>query len=222
MEVQRMKTVSPLVITINRQLGSGGAYIGQQLAKNLNVLYLDREIISQAAEQLSVLEEDLEDRDEKVSSFWESLLQLFTLYDLDTYIPPQIYVPTDQELFNTESEIIKSIAKEHSAVIMGRCGSHILRVQPNNVSIFLYGDITFRKGRVQKLYDVSGETAEKMIMQSDTERSRYYHKYTGREWTDTRYYNISIDTSKIGVDKSIELILRYLKLMDIEYNKDIS
>lgn len=208
-----MKTVSPLVITINRQLGSGGAYIGQQLAKNLSILYLDREIISSAAEQLSVLEEDLEGRDEKISSFWETSLQLLTFCDPDTYVPPQIYIPTDKELFNAESEIIKNIAREHSAVIMGRCGSYILRGRPNHVSIFLYGDIPFRKERVQKLYNVPEGTAEKMIMQSDTERSRYYHKHTGKEWTDTRYYNISIDTSKIGVDKSIELILKYLELL---------
>ena len=67
-----MKLNSPFVITISRQLGSGGAYIGKQLAKNLNIFYADREIINMAAKQLSVLEEDLQSRDEKVSSFWQS------------------------------------------------------------------------------------------------------------------------------------------------------
>lgn len=222
-----MKKTSPFVITISRQLGSGGAYIGQQLAKNLNVLYLDREIICQAAKQFSMLEEDLEARDEKVKSFWESLLQpftlcdpdsyllqLFTLYDQDNYVPPQIFQPTDHELFKAEAEIIKRIARERPAVIIGRCGSYILREHPKHISVFLYGDIAFRKNRVQEVYNVSMETAEKMIIQSDSDRYRYHYKHTKKKWTDARNYDISIDTSKIGVDKSTDFILNYLELIE--------
>jgi cytidylate kinase len=204
-----MKQTSPFVITISRQLGSGGAYVGQQLAKNLNVFYADREIIGQTAKQLSVLKEDLESRDEKILSFWQSFIQSFAIAP-DVYIPPQIMVPTDRELFKAETEIIERIAKERSAVIVGRCGSHILREHRNHVSIYLHGDVTFRKGRIQKLYNVSEEVAGGMIAQSDKERSHYNHTFTGKEWTDARQYDISIDTSKIGADKSIELIFKYL------------
>jgi CMP/dCMP kinase len=70
-----VKGNSQIVITISRQLGSGGAYIGQQLAKKLNILYLDREIIRLAAEKLSVLEDELEPRDERILSFWQSVSQ---------------------------------------------------------------------------------------------------------------------------------------------------
>ena len=208
-----MEKTSPLIITISRQLGSGGAYIGQKLAQKLDLFYADREIICQAAKQLSVLEEDLESCDEKVLSFWQSFLQLCTFCNPDVYTPPQVAVPTDRELFKAEAGIIERIAKERSAVIIGRCGSHILREHPNHVSIFLHSDITSRKGRIQKLYNVSENAAEKIITQSDAERSRHYHKLTGKEWTDTRQYHISIDTNKIGLDKSIELILKYLELV---------
>jgi CMP/dCMP kinase len=204
-----MKQPSPFVITISRQLGSGGAYIGQQLAKNLNIFYADREIIGQAAQQLSVLKEDLESRDERILSFWQSFIQSFAIAP-DEYMQPQIIVPSDRELFNTESEVIARIAKEHSAVIIGRCGSYILREHPNHVSIFLHADITFRKGRIQKLYNISEEVAEKMLAQNDVERAHYNHKFTGMEWTDARQYNISIDTGKTGIDKSVEFIAKYL------------
>lgn len=208
-----MKKTLPFVITISRQLGSGGAYIGQQLAKNLNIYYADREIISQAAKELSVLEEEIELRDEKMTSFWQSLLEQYNVDFPDTYMAPQIYVPTDHELFEVESEIIKRIVKERSAVIIGRCGSYILREHPNHVNIFLYGDIDSRKVRIQKLYNVSEDTAEKMITKSDAERRNHYHKHTGKDWTDIRQYDISIDTSKIGFDKSAELISKYLELI---------
>jgi cytidylate kinase len=207
------QTTTPLVITISRQLGSGGAYIGQQLAKELDIHYADREIVSRAAKQLSVLEENIESRDEKILSFWQSFLQFSTLAQ-DLYIPPPKKIaPTDLELFKAETEIIEHIAKERSAVIIGRCGFHILREYQNCVSIFLHGDIAFRNGRIQKLYNVSEKVAGKMIAQSDKGRALYINTFTGQQWTDVKHYDISIDTSKIGVDKSVELILNYLELI---------
>jgi cytidylate kinase len=205
-----MKQTSPFAITISRELGCGGAYVGQQLAKKLEIFYADREIISQAAKQLSVLKEELESRDEKVLSFWQAFIRSYAIAP-DTYVPPQIITPSDRELFKTESEVIGRIAKERSAVIIGRCGSYILRDHPNHVSIFLHGAITFRKIRIQKLYAVSEEIAEKMIVQSDKERALYHHTVTGQEWADARRYDISIDTSKIDVEKSGELIFKYLE-----------
>ncbi|MGO9137874.1 MAG: AAA family ATPase [Syntrophales bacterium] len=207
-----MKLTSPFVITISRQLGSGGAYVGQKLAKNLNIFYADRDIICQAAKQLSVLEEDLESHDEKTLSFWQSFIRSFIIAP-DVYIPPQIIPPSDSELFNVEAKIIEGIAKERSAVIIGRCGSYVLREHPNHVSIFLHGEITFRKGRIQKLYNVSEEVAGEMIAQNDKERAHYIHTFTGKEWTDARQYDLAIDTSKIDVDKTVEFILKYCELI---------
>ncbi len=206
-----MRLSSPFVITITRQIGSGGAYIGQELAKKLKIFYADREIISQAAKKLSVLEDDLDTRDEKVSSFWETYMQSYSFAFPDVYIPPQIIVPTDNDLFNAESEIIRQIAKERSAVIIGRCGSHILREHPNHVSLFFHADAAFRKDRVQKLYKVSQEDAAKMIARSDKERTRYHNTLTDREWTDATQYDLCMDTGRMSLDECVEFILRYLQ-----------
>jgi CMP/dCMP kinase len=206
---------SPFVITISRQLGSGGAYVGQRLAKTLNIFYADREIINQAAKKFSLIADDLESRDEKMSSFWQSCVQSYAVGFPDAYVMPQI-LATDSSLFRVEMEIIEHIAKEQSAVIIGRCGSYILRKHPNHVSIFLHSDITFRLGRIQKLYNLSEEAAGKIITQSDKERAAYNYSFTGKEWTDARQYNISIDTSKMGLDKSVELILKYLEYNEVK------
>jgi len=207
-----MKKTKPFVITISRQLGSGGSFIGQQLAKNLDVFYADREIIIKAAEQLSVLEEDLESRDEKILSFWQSFVYT-TAFAPDVYLPPETMLPTDRELYDTEAKIIKHIADERSSVIMGRCGFNILREYSNRISIFLHADNTFRNERIQKLYNVSKEEADKMIAQSDEERALYCKTFTGHNWNDARLYDLSVDTGKIGIDKTVELILNYLKLV---------
>jgi CMP/dCMP kinase len=205
-----MKMTSPFVITINRQLGSGGAYIGQQLAKKLDIFYADREIIDQAAKQFSVLTEDLESQDEKISSFWKSYLKSFAFGTPDVYLPPKVIIFTDRELFETETKIIKHIVKERSAVIIGRCGCHILRDHPDRVSLYFHADMAFRKDCIQKTNNLSEEAAEKMILQSDKERSLYYHTFTSKEWSDARQYDISINTGKIGLDQSVEFIMKYL------------
>lgn len=213
MELKKVKENAQIVITISRQLGSGGAYIGQQLAKKLDIFYLDREIIRQAAKKLSVLEDELKPRDEKTLPFWQSIFQLTGYSGPYVYTPPPIFVPTDRELFKAEAEVIKQIANDRSAVIIGRCGSHVLRAYPNHTSIFLHANADFRKRRIEKLYNVTQEEASKMIAKSDSERSRYHHMLTGKEWTDARQYNLSIDTSKIGIDDGVQLILQYLELV---------
>ncbi|WP_041959125.1 AAA family ATPase [Sulfurospirillum arsenophilum] len=198
------------IITISRQIGSGGAYIGQKLAKKLDIGYVDREIIAQAAKAFSIQEDDLESIDEKTPSFWQSFFQS-TICSPDVYLPPQLFVPTEEAIFKVESEIIQRIAKNRSAVIIGRCGSHILRDNPNHLSVFLYADTKFRKKRIEELYKVSGKEAEKMIEQSDGERARYHQLLVEKTWSDATQYNLCINTSKMGIDNTIELISETMK-----------
>jgi len=205
-----MKQTTPFVITISRQLGSGGAYIGQQLAKKLNIDYVDREILSKAAKQLAVVEEDLESRDEKLLSFWSSFFHI-NGYAEDYHLPPQMNFPFDREIFDAEADVIEQIARERSAVIMGRCGFHILREYSNRVSLFLHADISFRSKRVQELYKLSEKAALEMITKNDKERVNYIETFTGKKWTDAKHFDLTLNTGKIGLDKSTELILKYLE-----------
>ncbi len=206
-----MENTSPMIITISRQLGSGGAYVGQELAKKLNISYADREIIDQAARHFSVLGEDLKSRDEKKLSFWQSFMRSLAVAP-DAYVKPQALPPSDRALFETESEIITRIAGERSAVIIGRCGSHILRRHPHHISLFLHADIPYRQNRLQRLYAVSPETALKMITRSDRERALYHRTITGQEWTDASRYDLAVDTGKTGADRCVEFILKYLEI----------
>ena len=198
------------VVTISRQLGAGGVYVGQQLAKRLNLFYADRIIIHEAARQFSVLEETLESREEKLSSFWKSFLRSWTFGMADAYVPPKTNMPTTRELFEVETRIIKRIAQESPAVIIGRCGSHILRDHPNHVSVFLHADGIFRRNRIREYYTLTEETAGKLMDRNDEERALYHRTFTGAEWTDARRYDISLDTGKTGYDGAVEIILKYI------------
>ena len=208
-----MEQTKSFVITISRQLGSGGAYIGQQVASKMNVFFADREIIRKAAKQLSILEENLESREEKRLSFWHSFIKAAPQGG-GVYMAPvsPILEFTDNELFAVESDIIKRIASEDPAVIIGRCGFDIFRQHPNHISIFMHARKEFRINRIQKLYTLSEESAGRMIEKSDKERAAYCKTFTGKEWSDARNYDMAIDTGKLGIDKTVEYILNYLKL----------
>ena len=106
---------APYVLTISRQFGSGGAYLGSQLATRLNILYLDREILQRAARELGVPESVLESRDEKVPSRLKSSLQAMAIAGSWMYTPPSLDWVADETLYNAESDIIRRIAQE-------RCG----------------------------------------------------------------------------------------------------
>jgi len=211
-----MEQAKSFVITISRQLGCGGSYIGNQIAKNMNMFFADREIISKAAKELSTLEENLELREEKMLSFWHSFIKS-TPQSRGVYMAPisPILEFTDNELFAVESDILKRIANEGPAVIIGRCGFDVLRQHPNHISIFMHANSEFRNDRIQQSFNLSHENAAKMIEKSDKDRADYCKTFTGKDWADARNYDISIDTSKLGIEKTIELILKYLKLTPV-------
>jgi cytidylate kinase len=202
-----MKEPLPFVVTISRQMGSGGAYLGKRLASRLNVLYLDREIVSQAAKELKTPVESLEARDEKLTPFYRSLLESYAYITPTPYVPPPLHMPTDRALYSTESNIITRIAQQRSAVIVGRGGYYVLRQHPRCLSILLHADITFRQQRVQELYNVSAEEALKLIESIDKEREQYLRALTGQNCMDARHYHLSIDTSVMGLEAAEEIIL---------------
>lgn len=202
---------TPLAITISRQLGSGGALVGQELAKTLSISYADREIIDQAAQKLSMLDTDLEKRDEKILSFWQSFICSLACTP-EAYVKPQSLPPTDRELFKIEGEIMRRIARERSVVIIGRCGTYVLKGHPHHVSIFLHADNEFRRKRLEQFYGITPEEALKMIAQSDKERELYHRTVTGERWTDASRYDLVMNTAKTGLDGCVEMILKYLEL----------
>jgi cytidylate kinase len=213
-----MTKIAPYVITISRQLGSGGAYLGQRLAIRLNALYLDHEIVREAAQQLKISEEYLKARDEKVTSNWQSILRSIAFSNSWSYAPPPLDILNDEQLYNVESEFIRKIADQRSAVIVGRGGHYVLRQHPRCLNVFLHADINFRQKRVEEVYHVPAEKALKLMCSVDQERARYLRALTGQNWLDASQYHLSLDTSAVGLEKAEDIILEVLKarVCDVE------
>jgi len=200
---------SNIIITINRQLGSGGKYLGSKLAERLNYLYLDKEIVKEVAKDLDTYVENLESSDEKQGPIWNSAL-LLSAFGSFEYIPP-VDIISDSEAHKAESDFITKVASEKSAVIIGRGGSYILRNHPRHVSIFLHADLEFRKKQTQELNGISEKEALHLIEKTDKERLKYYKVLTGQDMYNTCGYDLTIDTGKLGLEKSETIIIEYLK-----------
>lgn len=205
-----MKDETPFVITVSRQLGSGGAYIGRKLAQALDLFYADREIITRTANELSCLEESLADRDEKVSTFWEKYFTANALGASGEYVLPQAYVPTDYELFEAETDVIRHIA-ERPSVIIGRCGAHILHDRPNSFHVFLHANHEFRIGRISEVRNISRAAADKTVTKSDMERAKYHSAFARENWMDLSLYDVCLDTGRLGMDYCADVLLHMLQ-----------
>lgn len=203
-----MSEQMPFVITISRQLGSGGSYLGQRVAARLGIHYADREIVRQAAVMLHVSEEVVEPMDEKMTPIWQSLLRTFDHGRPElSYVPPANLPPLDDEFHLAESSVITQIAESCSAVIVGRGGYHLLRDNSRHLAVFLYADADFRIKRIQEIYDVSAEKVAKLMETSDQDRRHYLHNVIGTDWTDARQYHLSINTGVLGFGLAEETIV---------------
>ena len=190
----------PFVITISRQLGSGGAYLGRKLATELGIFYADRDILEQAAESLQVRTEDLEALDESVPSFLETVLESYSLGVPEVSCIPALEVPRHGELREAEAVVIRELATRQSAVIVGRAGFHLLAHHPRHLSILLHAKLEFRAHRVEEIYGVPRERALRVIEETDRARRRYVQEVTGRPWTDILLqFDVSLCTSTLGL-----------------------
>lgn len=195
----------PYVITISHQLGCGGSYIGKKLSDEFHIPFVDRDILKQIANKLNIAEEDLEHRDERLSSFWEEFTRL-QLYTEPLAGGELQYYPSDKELFYLESEYITRIVKESPAIILGRGGRYILRDYPRHANIFITADLPERIKRVATLFQITEEEAKEKIQTNDKERAAFDRAFTKSDGLDARLYDLCINTSSLGLDLAARIV----------------
>ena len=195
------------VINISHQLGSGGAVLGQKMAEHLDIPFFDREILKRVAESLQLAETELESREERLSTFWENFMRNAVMGDPTSMLVVAHMEPTDQELYDLECETIRKIAEKSSGVFLGRCGFHILRDHPRRVNILVHADLDERVERVRRLYQIDMDAAVKLIQKNDRARTAYVHEFTHHDWQDARLYDLTMNTSSLGMEKALGFAL---------------
>ena len=204
-----------VVVTVSRQLGSGGSYIADGVAKELGIPFVDREILRQAAKELGQDDEVVEAYEERSSSLVERLVNVLSLGTPEhPYLPPSERPVYDRDLFVLESRIIKSIVDDHDAVIIGRGASYVLRDRPEATHVFIHAPIAFRAERLMKAKkNIKGlAEARAAVEESDRRRSRFFKDMVGTVWTDARNYHLCIDSSVVGIDESVKIVVDVVRL----------
>ncbi len=198
-------------ITISRGFGSGGRIIGQMLAERLGISFYDRKLIELASEESGINIELFGKADERKKT------ALFGRYNRsygERLISPESGdFTSDDNLFNYQAKIIKSLAAKESCVIVGRCADYVLRDTPNVLRVFAYASREFCIKKVEELFSLSRRDAEKQIDKIDRARSTYYRYYTGHEWDNARNYDLCLNTELLGFERCVDLIVDYLKVL---------
>lgn len=188
-----------IVITIAREYGSGGRYVGRLIADKLGIKFYDKEFITEVAKETGLSEDYIENQEQKR----ESLAGLnngyyFGLDDAD-------------DLFIKETELIKKIAHTESCVIIGRCADFILKDKENVIKVFVYSNKEDKIKRVTEIYGLDQAKAEKEMKKIDKLRANHYKHYTEEQWGNHANYDICINSDTLGVEKVAELICEMVK-----------
>lgn len=194
------------VITISRQYGSGGRFVGRKLAEKLGIPFYDNELISMAAKE-SGYAESLFENAEKNTTY--SLLYSLSMFG--TNGGGMYGLSLSDKVFLIQSDIIKNVASQGPCVIVGRCADYVLRENEEVLHFYFYSDIENRIKRATTYYGLEEKKAKETIEKTDKKRAAYYNYYTGDRWGDIQNYHLSLNTDTIGVDNCVDILEKYVK-----------
>jgi len=184
-----------LIISVGREFGSGGHVIAEELARRFGLVLYDNNLLEQIAEEKEIPHDGLEKYDEKPKS------RLFSR-------TVRGYSNSVQEnLANMQFDYLKKKAADgESFVVVGRCSETILKGTQGLVTVFVLGDPDVKAERIQKVYGVSEEEARRMMKREDWNRKSYHNYYCKGKWGDSRNYDFSINSSKLGIEKTVDIL----------------
>ena len=188
-----------IIITLSREYGSGGRYIGKLVAEKLGIKLYDKEFVAKLAEETGLSSEYIE-KNEKKRGALETLNNGY-----------YSGLSNSDELFIKESELIKKVASENSCVIVGRCADFILKENKNVFKVFVYSNMENKIKRTTNIYGLDKNKAEKEINRINKLRANHYKYYTEKDWNNPENYDICINSDSLGVEKVADLICEMIK-----------
>lgn len=192
------------IITISREFGSGGRFIGEEVAKKLGVAYYDKDIIGQIAEQSGLSPEYI-----KVNAELSPKKGLFAYAFSGRDLTGK---SVEDMVYEAQRKVIREIAEKESCVIIGRNADFILRDRDDVLNVFIYGNMPEKVQRICKLYDVTEADAVKMINDTDKRRRTNYNFYTEQKWGMAGNYTLSLNSSVLGYDMCRKIIMDCAKI----------
>ncbi|MCH5202992.1 MAG: cytidylate kinase-like family protein [Oscillospiraceae bacterium] len=204
---------SKYIITVARQFGSGGREIAEALAKELNIKFYDKELISLAAKESGMNPEVFEKIDEQATN---SLLYTLSmgLYNFGNGFSAMGDLPVNDKLYIIQHKMIKRIADNGPCVILGRCADYILKDRSDVISIFINADMEYRKKHAIEHHNIDKKRAEQIISKADKTRANYYSFYSGQKWGQAKNYDLCINRGKMSHEDAVKLIKTYVNIRE--------
>lgn len=201
-----------IIVNISREYGSKGHIIGEKIAKKYDIAFYDKELLERAAKESGISKEIFQIVEgQKTNSFLYSIAM--GTYSNGSRISAAGTVSLSDRLFMVQNDLIKKIAMEGSCVIVGRCSNYILKNEYNCVDVFVYADM---QDKINYVMDTTSDADEKkaktIIAKMDKSRTSYYNYYTNKKWGARDSYDIMINSSVLGVEKSVDIICEFIDL----------
>ena len=199
------------VITINRELGSGGRTIGRLLSEKLGVPFYDKAVIDGLTQKFGLSPERIEEIKAQKKSWWNDINTYYQTLVNSAIMPMEAEVKLDNaSMFETEQHILQELATHSSCVVAGRTGFMVFREWPNHLNVFIQASMPHRIQRVMRRQNVGEQEARDIIAKMDTTREAYIKKYEDTSRYDTRNYQLVISMDDLSEDDAAEIIMDYI------------
>ena len=213
-----MNLKEPFVITISREIGSGGHTVGRILAKKLNTFYFDKYLIESLEKRFNLTVSGIEKlKGEKKNWLADLIHNIAPIPSANKLSVDQRYTQqfrmdvTTDDIYNAETEILKELAKEGSCVIAGRSGFFVLKDHPNHLHVFIIAPEENRIRRIMEKQGLTEESARALIKDIDQTRENYIQRYTGTSRYDARNYDLVLNADGHTEEELADIILSYIQ-----------
>ena len=191
------------IITISREFGSGGRFIGEEVAKKLGIAYYDKNIINEIAEK-SGLSPEYVQKNAELSPKKGLFAYAFSGRDITGK-------SVEDMVYEVQRNIILELAEKEPCVIIGRNADYILKDRDDVLNVFIHGDMPEKIKRITGLYNVKEKEAVKMMADTDKRRRTNYNFYTDQNWGKASNYTLCLNSSQLGYDRCEMIIMECVK-----------
>ena len=195
------------IITISREFGSGGRSIGKEVAKRLGIPFYDKELVEQIALDSGFAPSFVEENGE------HSPTASRFAYAFSHQAVPGVMngMSTADFLWSVQCSVIQQLAEQGPCVIVGRNADYILKDRKDVLNVFIHADMDARAERIVRLYGESEKSPETRLQEKDKRRKINYQHYTGRTWGVATNYDLCLNSSRLTIDRCVDLIVSLAK-----------
>ena len=191
------------VITIGREFESNGTEIAQEVARRLHISYIDKFLITEAAQKSGFNIDRIRESDERLASRFEYSMAEAA----ETYGSGSTPVPTSEKVARIQFDLIREYAESEPCVIVGRCANYVLRDRDDVLDVYIYASFDYRVNQTMEKLQMTLPTATRLVRSTDKARSRYFKNFTGWNYKDLDCYQMILNSDRLGFEQCVQMII---------------